>query len=787
MKKLMKTKTIRITTLWIITILGIFTPLYSQNSTGFTGLVFDIQLDEPLPFVHVSLFDNSKSELINGVISDLNGQYQIAVRSGFIGYLRLSAIGYETIWTAVEAEESGLTDLGITGMNFSVTEHDAIVVMGVLPVRSEPGRTSFYMNEEIVQSALSGTDLLKVIPGIGVDFMQNITVEGSRNIVLLVDGVERDLTFINQLQPERIDRIDIVNMPPVGYQADISGAVNIILKENISSGFNGHIHGEIPITTTVRYLFPTTSFQYTIKRLNLYTSYSGDFRKFDISESTTFEGRSKGYHFDGHNLQTLDQLTSSNTLHFGADYFLNKKHSVGFYALHQNFSQNMDGISDLKTTGNESVWHSSEKINRERSKTNYYSLSYRLQPNGDFGNELSVHAGFEQRSGSNKIQYNNGDVTSHNSSLQLPEEINFRVKMDAKISISKSLQMEYGSLFRWRNIEDLNTPDFNYSDKNIAAYSSFHHFSDNTGVQAGMRLENMESNYENDLGNKSVRLFPAASIYHRFQDSSHRLSLSYRTSVNYPQLYQMNPNHIIEDIFSSLRGNPSLKPSVNRELGFEHSFYAGSHFFSTRFYTNYTSDSIDLIAEEGDNGRLESLFMNVGNVSQYGVRMSGAIEVGQNSVLHPYVNIYSKEITLSDELNNRSILTNQNVMLDSGLSVRTTLKHDINLSLIFQYSTPVYEFQRTHFSGVLYFINIDKSFSNGLTLGLTSVLTLSRSFLYSGYTIETEGFYSRSEGTINMSTVPVWLKINYRFSNGVSKEKISHDIERSSRRSGRGF
>ena len=787
MEKMMKSTKITIAGLWFLTVLGIFTPLYSQNNTGITGIVYDNQLAEPLPFVHVSLFDSTKSELITGDVSDPDGKYQMNVNSGFAGYLRFSAIGYETIWIEVMTETSGITDLGITGLNFSVTEHEAVVVLGVLPVRSEPGRTSFYMDDEIIRSAVTGTDLLKVIPGIEVDFMQNITVEGSRNIVLLVDGVERDRTFIGQLQSDKIDRIDVVNMPPVGFEADISGAVNIILKKSIDTGFSGHVHGEIPVSSTERYLFPTTSIQYTKNRLNLYSSYSGDFRKFDLSESTLFEGRSDGNFIGGQNLQTLNQLTRSNTIHLGADYFLNSKHRAGFYLLHQNFSQSMDGVSDLKTTGSESVWQTTEKIDRESYKANYYSMSYRFQPNGEFGNELSVNAGLEHRSGSNRVLYRDGNGIESNSSSQLPEEINFRVKADAKTAIRENIQMEYGALYRWRNSEDLNHSDFSYSDRNIAGYSSIHHFSENSGIQAGLRLEKMESNVGNDSGSNSVKLLPAASLYHRFEGSSHRLSLSYRTSVNYPQLYQVNPNLITEDIFSSLRGNPSLVPAVNREVGFEHSFHAGRHFLATRVYTTYTTDSIDLITEKGEQGRMVSQFLNAGNVRRYGVRVSGVIDTGQKSGFHPYLNVYSKKTSLSDELNVRPTSSNPKLMLDSGISASRTFGRDINISMIFQYSTPVYDVQRTNFSGALYFINIDKSFSSGLTIGMTTALTFSKSFLYNGYTIDTEGFYSRSEGTINMSAIPVWLKVNYRFSKGLSKERISHDIERSGRRSGRGF
>jgi len=79
------------------------------------------------------------------------------------------------------------------------------------------------------------------------------------------------------------------------------------------------------------------------------------------------------------------------------------------------------------------------------------------------------------------------------------------------------------------------------------------------------------------------------------------------------------------------------------------------------------------------------------------------------------------------------------------------------------------------FSGALYFISVEKSFNSGLKAGVITGLPFSRSFTYDGNKINAPGFQSRSEGIINMSTVPFWFRINYQFSRGTGKSRAGRD------------
>ena len=114
--------------------------------------------------------------------------------------------------------------------------------------------------------------------------MQNISLEGSPDILIFVDGKERDKSFISQLSPDQIDKIEVISAPPSNYDGNVTGAINIVLKKDRDSGISGHILAEIPVSSSLVYIFPSYSLNWGFRKLNLYTSYNGELTYLDLQE-----------------------------------------------------------------------------------------------------------------------------------------------------------------------------------------------------------------------------------------------------------------------------------------------------------------------------------------------------------------------------------------------------------------------------------------------------------------------------------------------------------------------
>jgi hypothetical protein len=91
-------------------------------------------------------------------------------------------------------------------------------------------------------SAQSGTalDILKNIPSVSVNAVGDITLRGSNNFQLLVNGKPTQTDFsvlLTQLTANNIENIEIITSPSAKYYPDgKAGIINIITKKGISNG-----------------------------------------------------------------------------------------------------------------------------------------------------------------------------------------------------------------------------------------------------------------------------------------------------------------------------------------------------------------------------------------------------------------------------------------------------------------------------------------------------------------------------------------------------------------------
>src|SRR5665811_416334 len=98
--------------------------------------------------------------------------------------------------------------------------------------KAEADKTTYFMNRKMYDASNTGVDMLNYIPGVQVDLMKNISLEGSQHIIILVDGKERDRNFLSQLNAGQIDKVEVNNTPGSRYDSGITGVINIILKKD---------------------------------------------------------------------------------------------------------------------------------------------------------------------------------------------------------------------------------------------------------------------------------------------------------------------------------------------------------------------------------------------------------------------------------------------------------------------------------------------------------------------------------------------------------------------------
>ncbi len=759
----------------------------AQTGTSITGTINETGSGEAVPFANIALFDSSGATMEGGSISDLNGDFIIKGVNSGIHNLRISAVGFETLFFEIEVESDTHVNLGEIMLHATEIAIEGVVIVGArVKAMSGADKTTYNVNRKMQDASTTGADVLKLIPGVQVDLRQNVSLEGSSNILILVNGRERDRNYLNQLTAEQIDQIEIISTPSSGYDGAVTGVINVILDRKNDSGLNGHIHVEIPTSDAEVYLFPNYSLNYGYKNLNIFTSYSGELAYLDIQERRHRKIFSESGDLEIISTQNVRQKNWSHRFHYGIDYYLNKRNQFNFYGFYNPYSWEHDGNAELTTNGNETPDWFAQKEDDDMNNSAFYSIYYKHIFNESTGHEISADASFYSLKAENTTTFSNPETGYHQVNSTKPRQENMGFKLDHKVPIKSSLKLNSGIQAKKQELVDKLSENFSWSEAMLAAYTELHYSDKKLDVLAGMRMENSVIGlHDNDA--KSYRmLLPAVNVNYRMANSQ-SIRFSYRKSFSRPRFHQLNPVVYVNDPFSTEAGNQHLQPELKHNISIEHSRRFENSFIATRAFYTQTSDAINTFTHINSEGIFETNTFNLGTLHRYGLQFTGAFSIGSSFSFHPYLRLFEVN-AVPNKIGRESGLTaNRNPGMESGFSAIVNLKHNLTASVLFQYNTPDHELQRAYYSGALYFVSLEKMFGRSFKAGITSGVPFSKTFVYSGYEIENDDFFTRSEGIVRMSTVPLWFKLTYQFSTGKTRARIDRQTETIENQPRKGF
>jgi hypothetical protein len=777
------------------------------DGTVYLGTVIDSDSDEPVPLAHVAFFDTSATVLLAGTVTDFDGKFTLKLSKPEAGTLRISYIGYETRYLSITPDVASdgngtpvagpAHDLSRILLTPVTLMHDDVVVYGEqVRSRTDADRISWFPHEAMLAAANSGTDVLRFIPGIQVDIMQQVSLDGSHQIIILVDGAERDRHYISQLRADRIERIEVMPTPPAAYSANATGVINIVLKQRRSRDMSGHVHLELPASPDEIYLFPSYSLHYGAGRVGFFTSYSGELSYFDIRDvhTRTYSGTTVG--IPGHSInsngtsgnggisqaqsqawQTVQYVRQENWSHrfnFGMDFQPANGHSLTLFAWIHPWSREHSGHAELRNLSTGEIPWSALKSDDDRNTGRFGALTYRFAPGGNNdGHHLTADISYYALSAGNSTVYHNSESGYYQANIMKPGQQNVLGRLDYERPVGSSLTIGTGISFRNQLSEDRLPGGFRHTDQTGAAYTTIGYRYGFMDVQAGLRTERDWQGSADRDGSQGWMWFPNGSAGYRFSGAARTLRLAYRRSVQYPHLYQLNPVvHAYDPLYQNA-GNRALQPEIRSTVHLEYARGRGNSAASVRLYYDHRDHAIQETGFIDESGRFVAQMQNTGELHRYGIQVSGTVSIGAASGLQPLLNVYKTIARTNEEAAMQGFADRTSTGWSGGLTAYSTLPGGITASAIIQYSGRDHGLQRSRYSGTLYFISVEKAFGSSLKAGITSALPFARTVVYDGYVIDQPGYRSRSEGSIMMSAVPVWLKLNYSFSSGKRRQIIT--------------
>ena len=749
-----------------------------HNKYFIKGQLKDRQSQQAVAYATVALRGKSDSTLITGTASNIDGEFILESIPDGSYCLIISAIGYNLVRKNIDLTNNYNTDI-ILLQEKSVSLGEIVIVGERIKAKSEPDKTTYFMNKKMYEAADNGVDMLSNIPGIQVDIMKNISLQGSQQIIILVDGKERDRNFLSQLNSSQIDQVEVINSPDSRYDAGVTGVINIILKKDKEPGINGNIHAEVPVSKSEIYISPDYSFNFSFNKFNLYTSYDGNLSYFDIIESSNRNFRVAREATEIRSNQFVRQKYWSHRFHYGFDYIINGKNQINFYAFYNPYSSEHDGNVEMQVTGDnigDKYW-SALKNDADINHSSFYSLYYKHifnKPGREIAFDLS-YSGFKAKNSTTyTTTYGITDnyLTDRVNTIK-PKQSSESFKIDYTSPINENLRFDAGVKVKLQFLQDTQSENFIYNENIFALYSTFTYNFSGYSISAGVRAEESISGLSNSFNNKVLALLPNATINYKLTPRQN-LKLSYSRTVYRPNIYELNPYTSTDDPFTIESGNPDLKQEFRQNLSIDYSKSVGNNFISFQLFYKKRADAINHYMFINDTNIFETRTGNLGDIREYGIQLTGALKVNKAISITPYFKLFNISATGNNLAKQYNIENQHRIALESGLSALVNFKYDISASLQFQYNSPVTDVQYKSFSDAIYFISLEKTFKQKFKVGIKSALPFSKSFTYQGAEIKGNEFYSHSEGNVKLSVFPLWLSFKYQFASG----KILNQINR---------
>jgi hypothetical protein len=591
---------------------------YSQNKIS--GKLTD-ELNEPLPFANIILYQSKGNNVLTGTTSDENGFYSFENVIDGTYWLEVSVLGFETKKSDafVLSEERKAIEL-----NFLLKEEtqtlNEVVIKSTRPVIRQTAEKLIVNLEKSQMVSSNLQDVMKKVPGIIVT-NGGISYGGQQGVRILINGKTTDYmdtaSLLRDFPADNIARVELVQQPGAEFDAEGTGPLlNIILKKNVRLGTHGNIKAYQGYDNQYEY---ATSFSLASYKNRLNWQISAGYSQITNREDLFIKRIVNDETYDQASISPYDpqNLRFSGTL----DYYINEEHSFG-----------------LSTRR---IYTDSDRITSNSTQIIQNNISNELFTENNFDKERSIfniNPYYEFSNEKNKIildfDYVDYDDDNLNDLLQVGQStINYndqRYSQNAKYQILTS-KLDYkrtvNENFNWmfgikyseidtdnnlnsftKNNQGVFEQNFNQSnrffidEKILASYIKFTSNLKRWMFSGGVRWEESttkgtSTNPVETRTRNISKLFPSASISRKLTEKlGTNFSYSYR--IRRPSYSSLNSFVYYYDPYTFEEGNPNLKPAFTNSFQFNLTF-DDQPFFSVGYKD--TSDALFELITQIDN------------------------------------------------------------------------------------------------------------------------------------------------------------------------------------------
>lgn len=574
--------------------------------------------------------------------------------------------------------------------NVTVTSTKQLFEMGV-------DRKIFNVDKNLTSQGQTATEVMKSIPSLSVDIDGNVTLRNATP-QLFIDGRPTTMTM-DQIPADIIDRVELITNPSAKFDASggNAGILNIVLKKNRKTGYNGGLRTGIDTRGKVNFGGDLNLRQ---NKINFFASGVYNQRKSVSTATTDRINFDKGVP----NSRVYQESNPINNGYFafirgGFDYLIDNRNTVTLAA---NYNRGNFNSLDQQRVDSSLISVPTFNTVAQNSERNFKNLGSQFSYKHNFaktGHELTADVNYNSSNNDNIGFINTQTYLSSNQVKGLPvmqqslgggKQTNWTMQSDYENPFSENQKIELGARASIRDFENSNdqyfynhsinqyqvakniSSTYKYTDKVYAAYATYSLKANKWNYQFGLRAES--STYNGSTVGKDVRgvdslssfnvnfplsLFPSTFITYKLTEKED-LQLNYSRRINRPNFWQLIPFIDYSDPYNLSVGNARLKPEFTNsfEVAYNNNYKKGANFlvngffkYNTNLITRYQYQDVNPDTAHhysSSDSVLYNTFLNANNSITFGIEVTNRIPIFKWWDMTVNFNLFNSRINVDD-------------------------------------------------------------------------------------------------------------------------------------------
>ncbi len=633
---------------------------------------------------------------ITGDISDADGNVSVENAKPGRYYVAVSYLSFAKHKDTITVDPSGqAVKLGTIRLAPASSRMNEVSVTGEREAMElSVDKKVFNVSKNIASVGGTATDALKQVPTVDVDATGNISVRGSSNLIIQINGKQTGFAgtdraaILDQIPANMIEKIEVITNPSARYDAEgMAGIINIVTKTNITQSWNG--------TATVG---AGTNDKYN-------ASLDMGYRDGGFNATLGYGFRSNRFNFDGGILQNAIDANRVTTgildqgLH---NVWANQGHFVNLntdYTIEEKITLSANAQLRTNAGGNSEVilnkqYNAAHDPLAFLGRDNYTKRSWQGYDVGagykqiftDKQHYLDVTARYSANEQASDGRFAENDYNFDGSLKNTAERItNNRLKNQMSLTtvqadyvqpiqggkLEGGLKATYRTIMNDLYADSLVRPPeffvpnqglintFSFNELVLAGYAIYATKWENINIQAGLRLENTGITTLQVVGNETnarsyANLFPSLHLSRKF-DGGDELQLSYSKRINRPQFWALNPFPEYSNPTFLRKGNPSLKPELIDAVEATYMKQVEGHTLTVTAYFRQTNDLITPLFNVDANNVTTMRFANLNEARNMGAEFIYRGQIFKWWTATANVNLFYNTLSGSTEVGDISV------------------------------------------------------------------------------------------------------------------------------------